>query len=197
VWQNAHEWVRLNLQKIVSYYKDVEGVKLDKYLGLTPECYDRGEIVTRGIESWTDCDSLGSLGDMRHAFPETVMEDVSFKRDLCDKQYCCFVSDGDLNMLTDMRSGMGGGQMARNRSGIDTPISGCSFHKIKSIRNMIDGYIVVARLHKTAPPLEGVHVDRVESYTARKLPSPRLAMDVLLNKKKKVYICSDPSWMNA
>jgi len=57
VWQNAHEWVRLNLRQIVDYYMRVEGIDLVAYVGITPECYDRGEVVTAGSTSWTDSTS--------------------------------------------------------------------------------------------------------------------------------------------
>ena len=145
IWQNAHEWVRLNLRKIVNYYMRVEGIDLAAYLGITPECYDRGDVIMAGTTSWTDSTSLGALGHLRHAFPETKMTDVSFKRIWGHPQFACFVSDGDLNMLTDMRMGMGDGEMTLNRSGKPTPIIGCSFLKITVIRKMIDGYIHVAR----------------------------------------------------
>ena len=135
--------MRLNLHIIVSYYREVENVNLAKYLGLTPVCYDRGEIVLAGSASWEE--EFPSLGTMKHAFPHTLLGDISFKRDLSAKQYCLWVSDGDLAMLTNMREGMGGGETAVNRSGVSTPITGCSYHKLSRIHKMLDGYLVAAR----------------------------------------------------
>ena len=42
VYQNAHEWVRVHMREIVIFYRDTEGIDLDSYLGLTPECYEDG-----------------------------------------------------------------------------------------------------------------------------------------------------------
>jgi hypothetical protein len=172
VWQNAHEWIRLNLQKIVSYYLAVENIDLAKYLGLTAVCYDRGEIITAGTCSWEE--EFEGLGTMRHAFPKTVLQDISFARDLLQKQYCHWVSDGDLAMLTNMREGMGGGRTAVNRSGIPTPIAGCAFHKLVRIHKMVDGYLSAARHERRVMGRNQRQTKSELSYLSRAFNTVRL-----------------------
>jgi hypothetical protein len=144
VWHHAHEWFRANLRVVVDLYKSRSNINIDEYLGGLPQCcFDEPEHVVEEGPSWEQ--HVPNLGDMVHAFPKIVMTRTSWARTLTEKQYVVFVSDGDLNMLTDMRKGMGGGRMAQNRSGIDTPISGCGFHKYKSIKGMCDKALNLAR----------------------------------------------------
>ena len=112
------------------------------------ECFEDPEFVQEKPASWAE-PFVGKrgvyLGDMIHAFPKCKFETVSFARDLNEPQYVIFISDGDLNMCTGMREGMGEGRMALNRSGIDTLIFGCGFHKGKSIKEMTSRFITAAR----------------------------------------------------
>ena len=104
---------------------------------------------------------------MRHAFPRCTIVDVSFRRDLADRQYCVHISDGDLGMCCQLRSGMGGGCMAINRNGVLTPILGCSFHKLQSITRMMDVFICAARLERIRNRASGKLIHgrkRAENY---------------------------------
>ena len=114
---------------------------------MTPECYDDGQVLELGVKGWED-KSNTTFGTMRHAFPRCVIVDVSFKRDLADRQYCVYISDGDLGMCCQLGSGMGDGCMSVNRNGEDTPILGCSFHKIQSVIKMMNFFIIAARLER-------------------------------------------------
>ena len=60
------------------------------------------------------------MGDMVHALPRVQLRNPSWTRTLNEPQYVLLKSDGDLNMITGLRRGMGGGFMATNRSGIDS-----------------------------------------------------------------------------
>ena len=120
-------------------------IDIAKYVGGLPDCcFEDCEHVVLRDGPWTETVKM-KLGDMQHAFPKVKMTHSSFERDLEDKQYLMFMSDGDLGMLTYMRQGLGNGLCAINRSGIPTAISGCAFHKIKTISLMCNRYINEAK----------------------------------------------------
>jgi hypothetical protein len=82
------------------------------------------------------------LGSMVHAFPKIRFDkNISFKRVLAEPQYMMWMSDGDLGMLLGLRAGMGEGESAINRSGIDTCINGCAFHKLGALRKLCNASI--------------------------------------------------------
>jgi hypothetical protein len=153
----------------------VEGINLAKYAGLTEECYANAQATTTGTVGWKEI--VGDLGTMHHAFPHTVMVDTSWKRDKRDKQYVQFVSDGDLNMLPDLSSGMGGGHMRDNREGGLTAIIMCSFHKVVRLYSFVDAYLAAARHELTLQrrhyqvhgmsPQKGLNTQRVRRLTAK------------------------------
>ena len=84
------------------------------------------------------------MGEMVHAFPRVQLRHPSWTRTLEEPQYVLFKSDGDLNMISGLRRGMDGGYMATNRSGVDSGIVGCGFHKSKSHRLMTQKYLTLA-----------------------------------------------------
>jgi hypothetical protein len=160
---------------IVDYYMTVEGINLAEYAGLTEECFHKAEGDIAGVAPWSE--KVGELGTMHHAFPETKMVDTSWKRDKKDKQYVQFVSDGDLNMLPDLISGMGGGHVRDNREGGETAIIMCSFHKVVRLHDFIDAYLAAARYEVNLQqrhyevngmsPQKGLNTQRVRRLTAK------------------------------
>ena len=145
----AHEWVRANLREIVNLYKFRDNIKVDDYQGgLPPCCYEDSELETNGHlpGHWEEESSIGS---MIHAFPKVMFTKPSWARVLEEPQYVMFMSDGDLNMLKDLRRGMGMGRMALNRNNIESNICACAYHRLGTIRKMCDRYIGLSYAAKT------------------------------------------------
>ena len=139
--------MRANLREVLHLYWTKSGIRLDDYLGGLPECcYMNNEHEVKTESLWSEnYDDL--KGSIIHAFPRCHVLDVSWARDLTDRQYVLLMSDGDLAMLTSMCRGMGGGNMTvcrGKRNDGKNWINGCAFHNFKTIKGVVSKLIQIA-----------------------------------------------------
>jgi hypothetical protein len=128
-------------------YWTKSSIRVDEYLGGLPECcFAKNEFEVKKETMWSE--TYKQLdGSVIHAFPRCHVLDVSWARDLTDRQYVLLMSDGDLAMLTSMCRGMGGGNMTicrGERYDRRNWINGCAFHKFKTIKGVVGKLIQAA-----------------------------------------------------
>ena len=173
-WQHAHEWVRLNLSRIVSRCLSREKVDIVGDMGIGPECFEGciGEVTAS--PSWTH--NFEGLGECTFAFPSVKMSMPSFQRVLSERGHLCCTSDGDHNMWQHLSEGLGEGRAQVNRSGNTQHIDSCSFHKFRNIEARFDKDIKLAQAARVATGINAwdckypagflLHTDRRPSYHA-------------------------------
>ena len=153
VWHHAHEWVRHNLPSITDKLKKAErpfDVRLE--LGLTDECYSQPVAKTVDKGMWKQ--HFGNLGVMSHAFPRVQFQpqDVSFARDMQDRNFFRGVTDGDQSMFDGVADGMGGYTARDNRGRAKVRNDACAYHKGERIKQMIIGFLDTTKALRKASP---------------------------------------------
>ena len=118
---------------------------LRRELGLPDACFaDSGQGERVQGAGWKQ--SMGSLGDMEHAFPQVRFPVSSFQRVPEEPCFLTGMTDGDRGMLKGTVNGMGDGKALDNRNGVDTTNHACSFHKGKNIESMFTEILQKAKL---------------------------------------------------
>ena len=129
-WQQAHEWVRHNLGRIVEVYQLYDDINLTVDLNLPSECFDENDVPLVEEAGWLE--EFKNLGTARHAFPRTTYARPSFERDPTGRQHLTCMSDGDHSMWKQVREGLGEGNTGALH------VDACSFHLWQNLESMVD-----------------------------------------------------------
>ena len=149
-WHHAHEWMRANMRTVVSIIKAEQSVDLTARFGLTTECFDDSPSVQLEGGLWTE--EFATLGTAHHAFPRIKFTIPSFARALNDRHYLFATTDGDLQMWRHLCEGLGDGEVMRQRGGDEKDIDGCSYHKLASLKKMINHSTRVLKILRNKNP---------------------------------------------
>ena len=141
--------MRANLRLIVDTLRQTQGIDLQARFGLLPKCFDASPGMKASKPAmWSEC--FPNLGTARHAFPRFDFAVASFCRTLQDRQYLFATTDGDLAMFRHLVEGFGNGEAMLQRNGETRAIDGCSYHKLATLRKMINASARILRQRRNA-----------------------------------------------
>ena len=149
-WHHAHEWMRANMSTVVFKLKAAQRLDLSVRFGLTPDCFDESASVQLDNPLWTE--EFDTLGTAHHAFPRIKFTIPSFSRTLDDRHYLFATTDGDLQMWRHLCEGLGDGDVMRQRGGDEKDIDGCSYHKLASLKKMVNLSMRILKTLRSADP---------------------------------------------
>ena len=144
-WHHGHEWVRANLPAIIRTLMRAEHpFDVRREMQLPPECDETVDCTLVHGPNWKE--DFGQLGEMTHACPRLRHKDTAFARDLAERSFFKGMTDGDRPMLAGVGDGLGEGKARQNRAATVVTNDACSFHKGKTIKQMVKEFVKKAQV---------------------------------------------------